>query len=250
MIAGLYASYHGPDGLRAIAERVHGHAVRLAASLRNGGVEVVHDAFFDTLTVRVPGRAAEVAAAARSRAINLREVDADTIGDRARRDDDGRDRRVGVRGLRRRGRRRGRATERRDPGRAAAHDRVPHAPGVPPVPLGAPDAALPAPARRPRPRARPHDDPARFVHDEAQRDRRDDPDHVAGVRAHPSVRADGAGPGLPPRLRRPRAVARGDHRLRRGVAAAERGVAGRVRGPARDPRATTSTAARPTATCA
>jgi glycine dehydrogenase len=79
VIAGLYASYHGPEGLRAIAERVHSHAVRLAASLRKGGVEVVHDAFFDTLTVRVPTRAAEVLAAARSRAINLREVDADTI---------------------------------------------------------------------------------------------------------------------------------------------------------------------------
>ena len=60
-------------------ERVHSHAVRLAASLGKGGVEVVHDAFFDTLTVRVPARAAEVLAAARSRRINLREIDADTI---------------------------------------------------------------------------------------------------------------------------------------------------------------------------
>jgi glycine dehydrogenase len=80
VIAGLYASYHGPDGLRAIAERVHARAVRLAESLRRGGVDVVHDAFFDTITVRVPGRAAEVLASARSRNINLRLVDADTIG--------------------------------------------------------------------------------------------------------------------------------------------------------------------------
>ena len=51
------------------------------------------------------------------------------------------------------------------------------------------DAALPAGPRRPRPRARPRDDPARLVHDEAQRDRRDDPGHAAGVRAHAPVRA-------------------------------------------------------------
>ena len=63
------------------------------------------------------------------------------------------------------------------------------APGVPPVPLRDRDAALPAPARRPRPRARPHDDPARLVHDEAQRDDRDDPGHVARVRRRAPVRA-------------------------------------------------------------
>ncbi|HMC70691.1 MAG TPA: aminomethyl-transferring glycine dehydrogenase, partial [Mycobacteriales bacterium] len=51
-----------------------------ASTLRAGGIEVVHDAFFDTCTVRVPGRAAEIAAAARTRRINLREVDADTLG--------------------------------------------------------------------------------------------------------------------------------------------------------------------------
>ncbi|MGH8976592.1 MAG: glycine dehydrogenase (aminomethyl-transferring), partial [Acidimicrobiia bacterium] len=80
VIAGLYASYHGPEGLRAIAERVHAHAVRLAASLRDGRVEVVHSTFFDTLTARVPGRAGDVIADARARGINLRSVDADTVG--------------------------------------------------------------------------------------------------------------------------------------------------------------------------
>jgi glycine dehydrogenase len=79
VIAGLYGSYHGPEGLRAIADRVHRLAGQLAASLRAGGIDVVTDAFFDTITVRVPGRAAEVAAAARSRRINLREVDAGTV---------------------------------------------------------------------------------------------------------------------------------------------------------------------------
>ena len=80
VIAGLYATYHGPDGLRMIAERVHRLTAVLAAGLRAGGIDVVGDAFFDTITARVPGRAAEIAAAARTAGINLRIVDADTIG--------------------------------------------------------------------------------------------------------------------------------------------------------------------------
>jgi glycine dehydrogenase len=59
VMASMYAVYHGPDGLRGIASRVHGHAVRLAAGLRLLGVEVVHDTFFDTVLTRVPGRARE-----------------------------------------------------------------------------------------------------------------------------------------------------------------------------------------------
>jgi glycine dehydrogenase len=80
VIAGLYAAYHGPEGLRAIAERVHRLTTQLARSLREGGIELAHDSFFDTLTTHVPGRAAEIAAAARSRRINLREVDDGTLG--------------------------------------------------------------------------------------------------------------------------------------------------------------------------
>jgi glycine dehydrogenase len=80
VIAGLYASYHGAEGLRAIARRVHRLTVGLSSCLRAGGVEVVHEHFFDTLTVRVPGRAAEIVAAAAAQRINLRFVDADTLG--------------------------------------------------------------------------------------------------------------------------------------------------------------------------
>ncbi len=80
VISGLYAQYHGPDGLRAIATRVHHLTERLAAALRAGGVEVLTERFFDTITVRVPGRAEEIAAAARKRRINLRVVDDDTLG--------------------------------------------------------------------------------------------------------------------------------------------------------------------------
>jgi glycine dehydrogenase len=78
VMAGLYATYHGPDGLRRIARRVHRLTAILAAGL---GDAVVTDEFFDTITVRVPGRAAAVAAAARDRhRINLRVVDDDTVG--------------------------------------------------------------------------------------------------------------------------------------------------------------------------
>jgi glycine cleavage system P protein (glycine dehydrogenase) len=80
VIAGLYGSYHGAEGLRAIARRVHAVTARLASTLRAAGVDVLHAEFFDTFSVRVPGRAAEIAAAARARRINLREVDADTLG--------------------------------------------------------------------------------------------------------------------------------------------------------------------------
>jgi glycine dehydrogenase len=80
VIAGLYAVYHGPEGLRAIATRVHRLTSDLASSLRAAGVEVVNDTWFDTLTVRVPGRAAAVIDAAAAAGINLRPVDGDTVG--------------------------------------------------------------------------------------------------------------------------------------------------------------------------
>jgi len=71
VIASMYAVYHGPEGLTAIARRVHSHAAGLAAALRAGGVSVVHEHFFDTVLVEVPGRAAQVCAVARSLGINL-----------------------------------------------------------------------------------------------------------------------------------------------------------------------------------
>ncbi|MCU1408701.1 MAG: Glycine dehydrogenase (decarboxylating), partial [Microbacteriaceae bacterium] len=80
VIAGMYAVYHGPEGLRRIGRRAHRHAVVLAEGLRQGGVEVVHDTFFDTVLARVPGRAAEIVAAARDNGINLRLADADHVG--------------------------------------------------------------------------------------------------------------------------------------------------------------------------
>ncbi|MFF8618400.1 aminomethyl-transferring glycine dehydrogenase [Streptomyces sp. NPDC015350] len=79
VMAGMYAVYHGPDGLRTIARRTHRYATILAEGLRAAGVDVVTGSYFDTLTVRVPGRAAEVVEGARERGVNLRLVDADVV---------------------------------------------------------------------------------------------------------------------------------------------------------------------------
>jgi glycine dehydrogenase len=80
VMAAMYAVYHGPAGLQAIARRVHRLASILAAGLRAGGVAVADGPFFDTLTVSVPGRAAQVVAAAAAAGINLRGIDADSVG--------------------------------------------------------------------------------------------------------------------------------------------------------------------------
>ncbi|WP_079597863.1 aminomethyl-transferring glycine dehydrogenase [Arthrobacter sp. P2b] len=80
IVASMYAVYHGPEGLKAIAQTANRHARTLAASLKAAGAEVLHTSFFDTVTVRVPGRAAEIVAAAEAKGINLRGVDADTVG--------------------------------------------------------------------------------------------------------------------------------------------------------------------------
>ena len=80
VVASMYAVYHGPDGLTRIADSVHAQALALAARLRSGGVEVVHEAFFDTVLARVPGRAAEVTEAARTAGVHVRLVDEDHVG--------------------------------------------------------------------------------------------------------------------------------------------------------------------------
>jgi glycine dehydrogenase len=80
IVASMYAVYHGPEGLASIATRVHRYATVLAAGLRAGGVEVVHERFFDTVLARVDGRAAEVVRAAAGLGVNLRQLDADRVG--------------------------------------------------------------------------------------------------------------------------------------------------------------------------
>jgi glycine dehydrogenase len=79
VMASMYAVYHGPRGIRAIAQRVHASARRIGASVERAGLELVHSSFFDTITVHVPGRADEIVAAARNKNILVRRVDGDTV---------------------------------------------------------------------------------------------------------------------------------------------------------------------------
>ena len=83
VIAAMYAVYHGPKGLRRIAERVHALTAMLAAGIeRTGsGASVVHDVYFDTLRIEVEEHgAARIADEARKRRINLRVIDDSSIG--------------------------------------------------------------------------------------------------------------------------------------------------------------------------
>ncbi|WP_396653635.1 aminomethyl-transferring glycine dehydrogenase [Microbacterium sp. WCS2018Hpa-9] len=81
VMASMYAVYHGPDGLKAIAREVAAKTAMLRDWLVDAGSDVVHDSFFDTLQVRVPGRAAEFAEQAHHGfGILLHAADADTIG--------------------------------------------------------------------------------------------------------------------------------------------------------------------------
>ncbi|MDO5501971.1 MAG: aminomethyl-transferring glycine dehydrogenase [Actinomycetia bacterium] len=79
VIASMYAVYHGPDGLTRIAEEIHGRATALADALRGAGVEVRDGSFFDTLTLRVPGRADEIVDAAGQAGITLWRQSADEV---------------------------------------------------------------------------------------------------------------------------------------------------------------------------
>jgi glycine dehydrogenase len=74
VMASMYAVYHGPEGLAAIASRVHDRARAMA-----GLGDPAHDEFFDTVRLRVPGRAAAVVEAALDEGINLRLIDRDTV---------------------------------------------------------------------------------------------------------------------------------------------------------------------------
>jgi glycine dehydrogenase len=79
VIAAMYASYHGADGLAGIARRVHERARTMAAGLSAAGVEVVHDRFFDTVLAKVPGRGGQVHDEAKSRGINVWQIDDDHV---------------------------------------------------------------------------------------------------------------------------------------------------------------------------
>ncbi len=80
VMAGFYAVFHGPMGLKAIAQRTHLLAATLARVLREAGAEVAEGPFFDTITVRVGVGQTGILASARHRGINLRKVGRDRVG--------------------------------------------------------------------------------------------------------------------------------------------------------------------------
>jgi glycine dehydrogenase len=80
VVAAMYAAYHGPIGLRQIATTINDRTRRLAAGMADSGLVLTGGEYFDTLALKVPGRAAEVVSAVRAAGIDLREVDADTVG--------------------------------------------------------------------------------------------------------------------------------------------------------------------------
>ncbi len=181
VMAGMYAVYHGPDGLTTIAEAVHARTSMLAQAVTAAGLELVNDTWFDTIAVRVAD-AEETLAKARHRKINLRQIDARTVGVSV--DETTTDTYV--------------AALCEILGAASPEPGAPS--GIPdgmrrgsaflepPVPVRDRDAPLPAKAPGQGHRPRPVDDPARLVHDEAERVRRDAADHMAGVRKHPPLR--------------------------------------------------------------
>ena len=79
-IAGMYAVYHGPQGLRIIAERIHRLSAILATALRGAGIAVAGRHFFDTLRVDLGARALVVGAAAEHAGYNLRRVSPGVLG--------------------------------------------------------------------------------------------------------------------------------------------------------------------------
>jgi len=80
VMASMYAVFHGPEGLKAIAQRIHRKTVRLAKGLETLGFTVEPAGFFDTISVEVGGLQGVILKAAVAEGINLRKIGADRIG--------------------------------------------------------------------------------------------------------------------------------------------------------------------------
>ena len=80
VIASMYAVYHGPEGLTRIAQRVHLLTSILAQGLKQHGLAPVNSSWFDTLTLNTGAKTSEIISAAEERQINLRQIDANSIG--------------------------------------------------------------------------------------------------------------------------------------------------------------------------
>ncbi|MDV6234266.1 aminomethyl-transferring glycine dehydrogenase [Leptospira ellisii] len=80
VISSMYAVYHGPEGLKNIASRLHKLTGVLAQLLKSAGYEVLNDSYFDTITVRTGGKTESILEKARAQRINLREYKDGRIG--------------------------------------------------------------------------------------------------------------------------------------------------------------------------
>lgn len=79
VMAGMFAVYHGPEGVKAIARDVAEKTAGLRDALVAAGHEVLHESFFDTLSIRTPGRAAALATRAQEQGVLINVIDADTV---------------------------------------------------------------------------------------------------------------------------------------------------------------------------
>ena len=79
VISSMYAIYHGPSGLREIAQKVNRSASILSTRLSEAGMQIVHNHFFDTVCVHVEGNADNVISAALDQGINLRRVNSSMV---------------------------------------------------------------------------------------------------------------------------------------------------------------------------
>ena len=192
VMAGMYAVWHGPDGLRRIAGRVALQARLLADAAQRGGFALRHEGFFDTIALEAGDRADALVAGALARGFNLRrEGDAVCIaldetvtrGDLA-----------SLAELLGGGDLAGLAPRGGIPAALARRSGFLHGGGVQQPPLRARHAPLPQAPRGQGRRAEPQHDPAGVLHDEAERDGGDDPDHLprASPRSTPSRRPDQA----------------------------------------------------------
>ncbi len=174
VIAGCYAVWHGPEGLKRIARRVNLQARMLADAARQGGHRVLHDAFFDTIAIETANADALMQQAV-AQGFNLRRISDTQVGIAL-------DETVTRKELTTSGRGTGWHAERCDAigsrGACAQHG-VPRTGGVHRASLRARDAALPQAPGGEGHRAQPQHDPTRFMHDEAECLGRDDADHPA-----------------------------------------------------------------------
>ena len=239
-IAAMYAVYHGPAGLRAIASGIRDTAAAVERVLTSLGYRQTNDVYFDTLWIE-GGDRAMIRKLAQARAINFRYTESavgiafdETVANADAQDvvdvfAEAAGKASPAVVHRRRHCRNG-------PADAPAVVRVSDASGVQQPPLRDADDAVYPLARAEGRGARYLDDSPRLLHDEAQRRVGDDSGLVAGVCGHPSVRARVAARRLHPDLPRARGRPLHDHGVRRRVPAAEFRRTGRTGGSDDDSR--------------